>query len=285
MATVLITGSSTGIGLATVLAMARAGHAVVATMRKPDGADELRAALTKEDLAVQILPLDVNDDESVANTMGQVLAERGHVDVLVNNAGIPCGGAIEDISMAAFHQVMETNYFGALRCIKAVLPKMRQRRAGCIVNVTSMAGRFVMAAHGGYAASKHALEAASEALAAEVKPFNIRVVIIEPGVIATPIFGKHRPPVPESDYPNLRRLRSMFDAGLEKPVPPSIVGEQIREIVEGDSWRLRYPAGPDAERILRGRAAMSDEEWIDCASSDEVWAAFFKRVAGLDVRH
>lgn len=103
--------------------------------------------------------------------MRQVQA-RGHIDGLVNNAGIAVFGVIEDLPLAVFRRTMETNYFGALRCIKAVLPAMRERRSGCIVNVTSVAGRVVIAAHGSYAASKFALEAASEALAQEVRGFN-----------------------------------------------------------------------------------------------------------------
>ncbi len=181
MATVLITGSSTGLGLATAVALARAGHDVYATMRNPERSPELQTIARKESLPISILRLDVDRDESVVQAVRQVLAERGHVDVLVNNAGILAFGAVEDLPLDVFRQAMETNYFGALRCIQAVLPSMRERRSGCIVNVTSIGGRITMGAHGCYTATKFALEALSEALAQEVKAFNIRVAIVEPG--------------------------------------------------------------------------------------------------------
>ena len=114
----------------------------------------------------------------------------GRIDVLVNNAGVAVHGSVEELPLSEFRRVMETNFFGALRCIQAVVPGMRERRHGCIVNVTSVAGRFSAAPQAPYSSSKWALEAASEALAQEVKPFGVRVAIVEPGVIATPIFGK-----------------------------------------------------------------------------------------------
>ena len=130
MATVLITGSSTGLGLATAVALARAGHDVYATMRNPARSPQLQTIARKESLPISILRLDVDRDESVMQAVRQVLAERGHVDVLVNNAGILAFGAVEDLPLDVFRQAMETNYFGALRCIQAVLPSMRERRSG-----------------------------------------------------------------------------------------------------------------------------------------------------------
>ena len=114
--------------------------------------------------------------------------------------------------MEVFRQVMETNFFGGLRCIKAVIPSMRERRSGCIVNVSSVAGRTASAGMAPYAASKWAFEALSECLAQEMKAFNIRVAIVEPGVIATPIFGKGRLAPKDSPYPHLRRLAARFSA-------------------------------------------------------------------------
>ena len=147
MATVLITGSSTGPGLATAVALARAGHDVNATMRNPARSPELQTIARKESLPISILRLDVDRDDSVVQAVRQVLAERGHVDVLVNNAGILAFGAVEDLPLDVFRQAMETNYFGALRCIQAVLPSMRERRSGCIVNVTSRSAAALPWAH------------------------------------------------------------------------------------------------------------------------------------------
>src|SRR5260221_11558395 len=142
-------------------------------------------------------------------------------------------------------EIMDTNFFGALRCIKAVIPGMRERRHGCIVNITSIAGRLALAPQAAYSASKWALEALSECLAQEMRAFNVRVAIIEPGVIATPIFSKLKPLPKDSPYPHARRQRALYAASLTKPTSPYIVGELIRNIVAADSWQLSYPLGPD----------------------------------------
>ncbi len=162
---------------------------------------------------------------------------------------------------------------------------MRQRRRGTIVNVTSVAGRTATAPMASYAASKWALEALSECLAQEMRAFNVRVAIIEPGVIATSIFGKGRPPPPDSPYPHGRRLNALFAARLANPTPPSLVGDLIRDIVNGDSWQLRYPAGPDAVPLLKTRAMKSDEQVVEEAgASDEAFLARIKRDFGLDLK-
>ena len=160
MAIALVTGTSSGIGLATAVTLARSGHTVIATMRNLDGAGGLRNIASAEKLPVTVTALNVDDDASVSHAVGNVLAENGRIDVLVNNAGVGGGGSVEEVPMAVFRQTTETNFFGALRCIKAVIPGMRERRHGCIVNVTSIAGRIAMAPLESYAASKWAFEEA-----------------------------------------------------------------------------------------------------------------------------
>jgi NAD(P)-dependent dehydrogenase (short-subunit alcohol dehydrogenase family) len=286
MAIAVVTGTSTGIGLATAATLARAGHTVYATMRNPKtGGKELREIAEREHLSLHIAVLDVDSDESVRTAFAKILAEAaGRIDVLVNNAGISGGGAVEETPIAAFRAIMETNYFGALRCIQAVLPGMRERRSGCIVNVTSMAGRLAMAPQAAYSSSKFALEAASEALAQEVKAFGVRVAIVEPGVIATAIFGKVQPPPADSKYPHSRRIYGVFRASLENPVSPYVVGEKIREIVDSGTWKLRHPVGPDAEGFLAWRASMSDEQWVELgAMSDEQWVEYVRQNFHLNV--
>jgi NAD(P)-dependent dehydrogenase (short-subunit alcohol dehydrogenase family) len=183
-----------------------------------------------------------------------------------------------------FREVMETNYFGPLRCIKAVLPSMRERRHGCIVNVTSISGRIALPPQAAYASSKWAFEALSECLAQEMKAFNVRVAIVEPGVIATPIFGKARPLPTDSPYPHARRQRALFAASLAQPTSPYVVGEKICQIVDSDSWQLRYPVGPDAEPVLKWRASKTDEEIVQLGgASDEEYKMIAKREFGLDV--
>lgn len=285
MAIAVVTGSSTGIGLATAATLARAGHTVYATMRNPKtGGEELRTIAERESLPLHTVELDVDSDESVRTAFASILSEAGRIDVLVNNAGVGGGGAVEETPVAAFRAVMETNFFGALRCIQAVVPGMRERRSGCIVNITSIAGRFSHAPQAAYASSKFALEALSECLAQEMKAFGVRVAIVEPGVIATSIFGKLQPPPADSKYPHSRRIAELFRASLENPVSPYVVGEKIREIVDSGTWKLRHPVGPDAEGLLAWRASMSDEQWVEWgAISDEQWVEYVRQNFHLNV--
>jgi len=285
MAIALVTGTSSGIGLATAVTLARGGHKVIATMRNLDGAAELQKVVSEEKLPVTMAALNVDDDASVDGAMSKVLSEHGRVDVLVNNAGVGGGGgSVEESSLARFREVMETNFFGGLRCIKAVIPGMRERRHGCIINITSIAGRMALAPAAAYSASKFAFEALSECLAQEMKAFNVRVAIVEPGVIATPIFSKAKPAPADSPYPHARRQRALFAASLTKPTSPYVVGEQIRQIVDGGSWQLRYPVGPDAVPFLNWRANKKDEEMVALGgASDDDYKLMVKREFGLDV--
>jgi len=286
MAIAVVTGSSTGIGQASAVTLARAGHTVYATMRKPEaGGGELRAIAGKENLPLRLAALDVDSDESVRGAFAGMLAEAGRIDVLVNNAGIGNGGAVEETPVEVFRAVMETNFFGALRCTRAVLPGMRERGVGCIVNVSSVAGRVSSSPQAPYSSSKFALEALSESLAQEVKAFGIRVAIVEPGVIATPIFSKIEAVPRATHYPQQRRLNALFRTSLENPVSPYLVGEMIREIVDSGTWQLRHPVGPDAAGLLAWRASMTDEQWVDWgAQSDEAWVRSVHDILGLDVK-
>ena len=286
MAIAVVTGSSTGIGQATAITLARAGHTVYATMRNPEtGGEELRVVASKEKLPLRLAALDVDSDQSVKVAFGAILKEAGRIDVLVNNAGIGNMGAVEETPIDSFRATMETNFFGALRCMQAVLPGMREQRSGCIVNVTSVAGRFAGAPQAPYASSKFALEALSECVAQEMKAFGVRVAIVEPGVIATPIFGKVGEPPSSTRYPQRRRLMELFRASLENPVSPYVVGEKIREIIDSGTWQLRHPVGPDAAGLLAWRASLTDEQWVELgAQSDEAWVAGVRQGFGLDVK-
>jgi NAD(P)-dependent dehydrogenase (short-subunit alcohol dehydrogenase family) len=285
MAIALVTGTSTGIGLATAITLGRTGHSVYAGMRNLDRAGDLQAFITKEKLPISIVQLDVDDDASVSSAIQQVLAARGHIDVLINNAGIGGGGPVEEVPIDVFRRIMETNFFGGLRCIKAVIPGMRERRSGCIINITSVAGRLGASPQGPYAASKWALEGLSEVLAAELKPFGVRVAIVEPGWITTPMTTTPRPMPPPGPYTvHRRRMGALFAASLKTPASPFTVAETIREIVEGSGGQLRYPAGPDGAVLLRWRQGKTDEEWVNLwAASDVIFAADLKKNLGLDV--
>ncbi len=163
MKTVIITGANRGIGFETALVFGRAGWKVFATVRNPKTATALQSKIKEESLPVIVLEMDVNSDESVAQAIKGILQDIGSIDVLVNNAGIGRHGSIEELTLTDFKDAMETNYFGVLRCIKGVLPQMRKNGKGCIINISSVSGRMSSSPLGAYAASKHALEAVSEA--------------------------------------------------------------------------------------------------------------------------
>ena len=286
MPVALITGCSTGIGFETAAAMARAGYEVFATMRNPGAAPDLAALAAKENLPITIVQMDVDSDESVRDGMQQILARSRRIDVLVNNAGVGGGGPVEEADIAEYRRVMETNFFGVLRCTQAVLPGMRLQRSCHIINISSVAGRMAMAPQAAYAASKWALEAMSEVLAQEVKRFGILVALVEPGVIATPIFAKAKQREWGVYYPQPRRMMALFKASLQNPTPPSVVAHKIVGIVQSGDATLRHPAGPDANGFLSWRASMTDEQWIAWggAESDEEWLRNMKRDLGLDIR-
>jgi NAD(P)-dependent dehydrogenase (short-subunit alcohol dehydrogenase family) len=285
MANVLITGTSSGIGLATALTLGRAGHNVYATMRNPSRSPELAETCNREKLPIKISVMDVDSDASVKTAIAEIQKDAGHIDVLVNNAGVERHGSIEELPLADFRAVMETNYFGALRCIQALVPDMRQRKSGCIINVTSVAGRITSSPLGPYSASKFALEALSDALAQEMKSFGVRVAIVEPGVIETPMSKRIEQRQSASPYAQQRRFADLFAAILRNPVPPSVVGEKILEIIESGTWRLRHPVGPDAEPLLAWRKSMTDEEWIDLnAADDDTWYSRMERDFGFTIR-
>lgn len=254
-------------------------------MRNPQAAPELSAIARAEKLPIKIVAMDVDDDQSVGGTIAKILAEAGRIDALINNAGIHTSGAIEEIPLSDFRRVMETNYFGVLRCIQAVLPGMREQRSGHIVNISSVGGRIASLSQGPYTASKWALEAISEELAPEVKPFGIRVAVVEPGVTPTPIFGKIRKIPSDSRYPLERRMNALYDAMAKNAPSASEVGERIVAPVQSGTWKFRHPDGPFAESFLQYRAALSDEQWIDLRAieNDKEFAATVKRDFGLEI--
>ena len=289
MPVTLVTGTSTGIGFATALHFARHGHQVVATMRNLAKAGPLEAVARDEKLPVVVRELDVTRQESIDRAMAETVAQQGPIDVLVNNAGI--GGATPlELTPEDEHRAMfEANYWGPIRMIRAVLPSMRERGAGCIVNVTSIAGRIATPNQIAYSASKFALAAASEALAHEVAAFGVRVAIIEPGVIQTAIFensaGATRYDKSSPYRQIMRRNGKLFAAGFRNPGRAETVAEVIFEAVTTERPRLRYLVGTDAEGMAAGRARISDEEWVAMGGGldDAEYNARFKRYFGIEL--
>jgi len=285
MKSVLITGTSKGIGLESALAFGRAGYKVFATMRNPAQSPQLAETATREKLPITVSVMDVDSDQSVVRSIAAILKDHGPIDVLVNNAGLEGSGSVEELPMAVFRAVMETNYFGALRCIQALVPHMRQRRSGCIINVSSVAGRLASTPLTSYMASKWALEALSEGLAGEMKTFDVRVAIVEPGIIDTAMARRIGEPPDNSPYRQTKRFAALFEASLKNPAPPSLVAQKILEIAESGTWQLRHPVGPDAAPFLQWRGGMTDEQWVDLnASDDETWYRRIQNDFGMDTR-
>jgi NAD(P)-dependent dehydrogenase (short-subunit alcohol dehydrogenase family) len=280
----VVTGTSSGIGLATTLELARAGYRVCAGMRNLAKSAELWEAAAREAVpagAVEIVELDVESPGSVARAFGEIDA-MGPVSVLVNNAGIGGAAPLELTPEAEHRRMFETNYFGAVRCIQAVLPGMRTRGRGAIVNVTSVAGLVATPNQIAYSASKWALECLGEALAHEIRRFGVRVVNVEPGVVMTKIFensaeatryDKHSP-----YQPIMRRNGKLFSAGFRDPAQPEAVAKTILEAIRAEPYRLRWPVGRDAHGLAAGRPRISDEEWVgmgDALTDEEYNARFF----------
>ena len=283
MAIALVTGTSSGIGLATAVALARGGHTVAATLRNLDGGAEIRRVAEEEKLPIHLAALDVDDDASVREAFARVVAQLGPIDVLVNNAGVPGGGPVEETTLDQFRQVMETNFFGGLRCIKAVIPSMRERRKGTIVNITSIAGRWL-------ARRWRAAQRRMGLRGAERVP--------RPGGARLQRARRHRG-ARSHCHADLHRKHSTANAqflpawaAASRPVRrrarqtrSTLRGRRRRSgHVDGDSWQLRYLVGPDTELRLKARQSKTDEQVIaEAAQSDDEFLARIKRESGLDL--
>jgi NAD(P)-dependent dehydrogenase (short-subunit alcohol dehydrogenase family) len=287
----VVTGANSGIGRATAIHLAANGFEVYGTVRDRSRATKLEAMAAERGATVELVELDVADDESVRAGFATILERTGGVvDVLVNNAGVGGNAVVEDATPAELLDVMNVNLCGATRCTQAVLPGMRERRKGAIVNVTSVVGRIGALAQAPYTASKWALEGLSEELALEVAPFGIRVVIVEPGVTKSAIFAKNVDlPGSAADYePHYRRMFQMYAAGIPNATDPFEVAEVIREAVTTDQPKLRYQTSWGGEAIVGGRSRMTDEAWVAMgaveADDDEGYYAGFAEAFGLDIR-
>lgn len=288
MKNAVVTGTSTGIGLSTSVHLARNGYRVFAGMRNLAKAEALQAAAEVENLPIEVVQLDVCDAASVVTAFDAVKSQGG-VDLLVNNAGIGGASPLELTPESEHRQMFDTNYFGALSCIQAVLPDMREAGAGCIVNITSAVGLLATPNQIAYSASKWALECLGEALAHEMYRFGVRVINIEPGVILTNIFENSAEQTrydKTSPYqPLMRRNGKVFAAGFRRAVPPEAVAEVILQAVETDDYRLRWPVGADADGFMAARPKLQVEDWIAMGDdlSDEEYNARFKDHFGFDL--
>src|ERR671939_440260 len=261
----IVTGSSTGIGYETSLALARDGFLTYATMRNLNKAEDIKSAATKESLPIRIKQLDVIDDVSVKNAVEAITSETGgRIDVLVNNACYGLNGAFEDLAMDEIKAQYETNFFGLIRVTQAVLPIMRRQKSGTIVNISSGAGRFGFPSGSAYVSTKFAVEGLSESMSYELEPFGIRVVIVEPGVIRTN-FGNGLVVAKKSQHPNspylqiMQKMATGFEEMMKNASSPDLVAKVVLNAVTTENPNLRHLAGDDVETWL-GKRNTADHE-------------------------
>ncbi|HSF00740.1 MAG TPA: SDR family oxidoreductase [Nitrososphaeraceae archaeon] len=289
----VVTGSSTGIGFETSLLLARNGFYIYATMRDTDKSDKIEKIAYTENLPLEVLPLDVDNDTSVKNTIHKILDEKKKVDVLVNNAGYGLFGALEDISIEEAKEQFETNLFGAIRTIKETLPSMRKQRNGIIINVTSIAGVVGIPAECIYVSTKFALEGLSESISYELQPYGIKVILVEPGVINTNFVPNIKFPdktdneskqtlmkqeKSETNYSSndIKKKNSSYysntiEAFLSHYYPAmknaphpkevaTVILESIKNTSKSSESLVRYIVGEDAKTFAQAKKNMSDSQ-------------------------
>jgi NAD(P)-dependent dehydrogenase (short-subunit alcohol dehydrogenase family) len=277
----LVTGSSVGIGFETSLALARNGIHTFATTRHLQKGSIIEIIADKESLPLRVIEIDVNDEDSVARTIMKIIDEKKRIDIIVNNAGYGLFGALEDISLNEIREQFETNYFGAIRIMKQVIPTMRKQRSGIIINVTSIAGVVGIPGECIYSSSKFALEGLSESISYELRPYGIKVVLIEPGVINTnfvrnikfPSNVKYGSMQAEGGGKNssLSHYSETVDAFLShyypsmKNAPPSTlvsatVIEAINNASKSSQSLFRYQVGEDSKCLATCKKLMSDSQ-------------------------
>ena len=287
----VVTGSSTGIGFETSLLLARNGFYTYATMRDTSKSDKIEKIVYKEKLPLKVLPLDVNNDNSVRNTIHKILDEKKKIDILINNAGYGLFGALEDISIDEVKKQFETNLFGAIRTIKETLPTMRKQRNGIIINVTSIAGVVGVPAECIYVSTKFALEGLSESISYELQPYGIKVILVEPGVINTNFVpnikladktddksqqtlinqeksetyysGNDIKKKNSSYYSNTidTFLSNYYPAMKNAPLPnevATVILEAIKNASNSSECLFRYIVGEDAKTLAHAKKNMSD---------------------------
>jgi NAD(P)-dependent dehydrogenase (short-subunit alcohol dehydrogenase family) len=258
---VLITGCSSGFGLEAALAFAGHGDTVIATMRDIGRADGLLGRASDAGFSIEVTSLDVNDDVSVTAAVDGVIDRHGVVDVLVNNAGVSFTGAIETMDLGLARQVLETNYWGTVRMIQAVLPQMRQRGDGVIINVSSIAGRIPpLPFSSWYAVSKHAVCLLSEALFMELMGTGVRVVSVEPGFHRTAIASNSAAHVDGEYAAEEEWVASFYEAGVRNGEDPSDVADAIVEASTDPTTPLHLTVPRFLESTIPARAGATFEE-------------------------
>ena len=261
----LVTGSSSGIGFETSLALARNGYHTFATMRNLGKDEKIKQIIEKEDLSIEILELDVDSEESVNRAIKTVSEKKGRIDVLVNNAGYGMWGTVEDVSINEFKEQFETNFFSIIRLIQKVAPIMRKQNSGNIVNISSVAGRIGFPVSPAYISSKFALEGLSESLRFELMPFGINVIIIEPGVIKTNFFDSMKLSEKSQQDSAYKEITDKVISGVkmmaEMGTHPKEVANVVIKTLGEEKPLPRYVIGNDAMMFLEAKKMKTDIEF------------------------
>lgn len=261
----LVTGSSSGIGFETSLALAREGYHTYASMRDTKKGVTIQEIAKKENLSINVIPLDVDKPESIKSAINHIMSEKKRIDVLVNNAGYGVFGCLEDLTVDELKAQFDTNFFSVVRLIQEVAPIMRNQKTGTIVNISSVAGKIGFPGSPAYISSKFALEGLSECLRYELSPFGVNTIIIEPGVIKTNFFGSMKMPKnakPDSPYKDItNKVVAGVKMMAEMGTPPKEVAEVIIKALNEKDPLPRYPVGNDALMFLEAKKMKTDIEF------------------------
>ncbi len=252
MKTVFITGTSSGIGKSTAKLFQKKGWNVIATMRNPEKEKELTAIGN-----IIVLKLDVNDIGSIKNSINEAIDKFGKIDVLINNAGYGTYGAFENASVEQAAKQFDVNVFGLMNVTREMLPFFRKQKNGTIVNVASVAGHLASPGFSLYNASKYAVEGFSEALYFELRQFNIKVKVVEPGPIKTDFFGRSMNFLNSnqiSDYNNyIETIKTKMGKIMQKGMKPEKVAKTIYKAANSNSCKIHYPVGTLAYIMIRAK--------------------------------
>ena len=264
----LVTGSSTGIGFETSLALARTGFYTYATMRNLEDSNKITEIANKEGLPLEVLRLDVTDDNSIKDTINHIYDKNKRIDVLINNAGYALAGPLEETSTEEIMKQFETNFFGAIKTMQSVIPIMRNQMSGKIVNVTSIGGLIAFPLDSIYHGTKFALEGVSQSIRYELGSFNIKIILIEPGAVGSRFWNNinmaNKSDDAHSPYrKTIDTISETFSRMAENVIPPSEVAKVITEAVTTDNPELRYVIGKDANFILEKSKNLSNKAFED----------------------
>jgi len=260
----IVTGTSSGIGFETAVALAKEGYHTFATMRDTSKGAELEDVIKKDNLSIEIIKLDVDDEKAIQSVIDEIIQKAGRVDVLVNNAGYGQFGCTEDVTVEEFRKQFETNFFSIVKLIQGVSPIMRKQNSGVIVNISSVVGRMGLPGSPAYISTKFALEGLTECLRYELGQFGVKLTLIEPGVIKTNFFDSMKVPQTNAD-PKYKQMTDFMLSGLKMMVQmgtaPAQVAQTIIKAINDKEIQPRYVVGTDAAMFMEAKKMKTDLEF------------------------